>query len=354
MMLEAQHSDHAVPAPLEFAVEALSARGALVERDTAGAFAILPEPLAGELGLREEVRLEEAQCGFGSALLEQLTSAVRARPAIACATCRVGPGRAGQARALAEKLVPRNAVADVLDVSAGEGTYAAIWIAFEAEADDRHAGLVSVLIAADDGSQPDDVLFPLFDPSRGASHLEELRTFEPLSKTTLSCAAVRLRQEIERECGSFLEGVARRHRRDHERTYDYFRDLIAETQSPRRKLDPESIRAKVAHIDRERDAKLLDLRGRYAASITAKLAACVVLRMPESSARVRIRRRKESKELRLRVPSGARTSSMLACDACGSATARPAFCDDALHVLCEVCLPNAQGRPSCAACRQAR
>ncbi len=69
--------------------------------------------------------------------------------------------------------------------------------------------------------------------------------------------------------------------------------------------------------------------------------------------RFRVRRRKLEGELRLRLAPGANAVDQLPCAACTAATTHPVVCDDRLHVPRETCVPNAQGRPSCAACRSA-
>jgi hypothetical protein len=48
----------------------------------------------------------------------------------------------------------------------------------------------------------------------------------------------------------------------------------------------------------------------------------------------------------------ARAPDALACVACPSTARAPLLCDDALHVLCESCAPDATGRPRCRACRK--
>jgi hypothetical protein len=42
------------------------------------------------------------------------------------------------------------------------------------------------------------------------------------------------------------------------------------------------------------------------------------------------------------------------CAGCGGATDQPAACDDRLHMLCEACAPQVQGRLSCRACAPSR
>lgn len=351
--------------PLTFCAEALAVDGALVERGEGSLFAVMPPGLAARLGVGEEVRLAAAPdagapdaaapavtaCGFGTVFLEKALAAMRGDVAACWVQAEVERPRPQQARALAEKLAPRNAVMDLLEVSAAEGLHLGAWFAYEAEADDRVEGLVALVAALEDASEPDDPVATLLDPTRGRRHLRETPPGSPLPAAALAVLARRAERAIRQATVDFAEGVARRHDRDHGRTRDYFAELMAETRSPRRKVDPAAIAAKLEHLAREEESKLRDVHARYALTLSARLAALVVARVPEVVVRARIRRRKGERELRLRLPGGARTLSRLACAGCAAGTARPAFCDDALHVICEACAPSAQGRLACPACR---
>jgi hypothetical protein len=104
----------------------------------------------------------------------------------------------------------------------------------------------------------------------------------------------------------------------------------------------------------ERDARLRDVVLRYTARVEAAPVALVAARLPAVRVRVRARRRKAERELRVTLPAGAQALDLLGCDLCGASTARPALCDDRLHVACERCVPQAQGRFTCAACARGR
>lgn len=162
------------------------------------------------------------------------------------------------------------------------------------------------------------------------------------------------RQVHRQQVPPLLEALGRRKQRDHERIEAYFGELIDETRSPRRKTDPEAIARKVDHLLAERDTKLRDLDARYALRVRLHVAALVTTTMPALLARVRVKRRKDSRELTLRLPARAGALDTLTCEGCGEPTARPAFCDQKLHIVCEACVPAAQGRFDCPACRAPR
>jgi|CZKU01.1.fsa_nt_gi hypothetical protein len=350
-----------LPDPLGFAADALAAQGALVELTEESAWtSVLPPALARDLGLPETCTLVDGlaaqhedvvACGIGSPLLEKLGEQVRAQVAVASLSADLEPPRPAHARALAERLALRNAVFEVVDVAMVEALYLVSWIGWSAEADDRYEGSFALAVHADDGAEPDPSLVSLADPTRASSRLGPA----PLPAAgAIDAAAGRLVQRA----ASYAQlavlparaAVARRLARDHRRIEDYFSALIRDARAPKRRIDPAAMATKMAHLTAERDAKLRDLGERYAMRVTLVPLALVSLCVPAVQVRLRVRRRKREGHVVVRLPSGAASLDRLACEGCAAVTARPALCDDRLHVLCESCVPQAQGRPDCAAC----
>lgn len=351
-------------APLDFVVHALEAEGALVERGEGQesgdgrALAVLPPPAAARLGLPEECRLAlspasagEVGCGLGAPLLERLVAEARARAPVTAVRLDVDPPRPAHARALAERFALRNGLADVLQISPGTAVYAAASVAYVVEADDRREGLVRV-VTAPDGGEPDEALAEMLDlawpaavivPGPQGAALDRAARVEPW----IAARAVAAVAEATRP---LCADVARRHERDHERIAAYFADLAAEARAPRRRADAAAVAAKVAHLAAERDAKLRDLAARFAVRISCALAALVVAEVPSALISMRLRRRKASREIALWAPAVAGAVDRLACEGCGRPTGRPAACDREMHLLCEGCAPQAQGRIACRAC----
>lgn len=349
----------AVIDPLGFALEALAARGALVEQAPDGAMALLPADAARHLGLAEEVRLGldldapgVVPCGLGTPLLERLVGHARARTPVATVHLDLDAPRMPQARAAAERFVVRNGLADLVDATPGESTYVAAAIAWVAEADDRWEGAFTVVAEARDGGAPDEEFAALLDPA----HVLARRS--PATVTIPPSAA----QWIARRAAStaratvmeIRDSVARRQARDHARIVEYYAALIAEARTPRRTTAPEAIAAKLGQLVAEREAKVRDLATRYSVRVSLAPAAVVCATVRAVNLRFHLRRRKAERELSLRLPAGARALDRIACEGCPTTTARPALCDERLHVLCEECLPSAQGRPRCPACAHAR
>ncbi|MFT3771855.1 MAG: SNF2-related protein [Minicystis sp.] len=346
-----------IPEPLGFVLAALEAEGALCERhaEDARATAILPADVARRLALPEDATLAieaggrgEVPCGLGSTLLETLVAEARARCPAASLRLDAEPPRPAHARALAGRFVLRNGLADVEQLTVGTARYASAYAAYTVESDDRREGLVRV-VTGEDGAEPDDAVASRLDPAWPDAALLPAAPVSAVAEAT-RWIAIRAGQAVRAAVAPLCADVARRQGRDHDRIADYFAALIAEARAPRRKVEPKALEAKVAHLVAERDKKLRDLGERYAVRITATLAAVVWAELPALNVAVKLRRRKLSRSIVLRVPAFAHAVDRLACEGCGAATAKPAACDERLHLLCEVCVPNAQGRFACPAC----
>jgi hypothetical protein len=349
-----------IPDPLAFASDALAARGALVEASGDGCVAVLPHALSRELGIPESCTLapvpgdaapDSVLCALGSPLLERLSELARAGvPYTALASSAQTP-RVGHARSLAERFVLRNGVFEVSGTDVVETGYLVAWFAWRAEADDRYDGMFAISIHCADGSEPDSSFATLADLTRGGNGLT-LGLLPPpkpsgrILDLLVRRAASATRAAIAPACAA----VARRHERDHRRIEDYFAALARDASAPRRRIEPAAIEQKVSHLVAERDAKLRDLGDRYALRVSIEPIALVALTVPVIRVRLDIRRRKRQSELALHLPATASGLDRLTCAGCGGSTARPALCDDALHTLCEQCVPQAQGRPECRAC----
>jgi hypothetical protein len=349
-----------IPDPLTFASDALAARGALVEVVDDGCLAIIPPALSRELGVPETCTFaadlgcapqDAVSCAIGSPLLDRLGEAVRASvPFAALATAAEAP-RAGQARSLAERFTLRNAIFDVTAARVTDTHYLIAWFAWRAEADDRYDGIFALALHAGDGSEPESALSSLVDPTGTARGLT-LGLLPPPAPSgeIVEIMARRATSAARVAITTASAAVARRHARDYRRIDEYFAALARDARAPKRRVEPAAIEQKIGHLARERDVKLHDLAERYALRVSLEPVALVALTVPAVCVQLRVRRRKREGELVLRLPAMAASLDRLTCAACGGSTARPAVCDDALHVLCEECVPQAQGRPECRAC----
>jgi len=353
--------DHAALDPLGFVADELAARGALVERGEHGALAVLPDKLARSLDLPEICALADAAspasvgCGLGSPLLDRLVSEVRASVPVASVTWLSDAPRLASAERLADRIVVRNGVADVLGVAHASATYLAGVFAWTAEADDRYQGMTMAVVNATTAGEPDPASVAAFagviagDDDR-VTPARDARGATGGARTLAARSALAIGPRLD-EVGA---AVARRRDRERSRIDEYFASLITEAQRPRRQVARGAIEARVAALAAEHAAKLRDLTARYTVRVRVEPVALAAIAARVAEIRIRLRRRKGERELVLHVPPHARLPDALACAACAGSTRAPLLCDDALHVLCETCAPDTAGRPRCPACRPAR
>lgn len=355
--------DHGVLDPLGFVADELAVRGALIERDDETAVAVLPVELAGRLSLPESVVLSHAvserhvSCGLGSPLLDRLVSEVRATIPVASVTWQADPPRVALAERLADRVIVRNGVADLLGVSHASATYLAGVFAWTAEADDRYQGLAMILAHAGTGGEPDATsIAAMAALIAGDDELvtdnRDARGAIAGAGTIAKRAALAIGPRLD-EVGVAV-AVARRRDRERGRIDEYFTSLIGEAKRPRRQVARDAIEARVAALHAEHAAKLRDLASRYTLRVRIDAVGLAAIATRVAEIRIRLRRRKGERELLVHVPPGARMPDAIACAGCPGTTRSPVLCDDALHVLCETCVPDANGRPRCPACRPRR
>lgn len=103
-------------------------------------------------------------------------------------------------------------------------------------------------------------------------------------------------------------------------------------------------------LSADRAAKLEALSARFVLRIELVPIALRLLEVPSGFVALTLRRRKATRHLELEYDAATRQLVAPRCDGCQGSAARPAVCDDALHLLCETCAPRSEGRVACAAC----
>jgi hypothetical protein len=347
--------------PLGFVADELAARGALIERGDDGALAVLPPALARGLDLPETCGLagtagpQAVGCGLGSSLLDRLVSEVRASVPVASVTWLADPPRLANGERLAERIVVRNGVAELLGVAHASASYLVGVFSWTAEADDRYQGMTMAVVNAATAAEPDPASLAAIaaiiagDDDRVAE-ARDARGAVGGARTLAARSALTIGPRLDEVAAA----VARRRDRERSRIDEYFASLISEARRPRRQVTRGAIDARVAALRAEHQAKLRDLTARYAVRVRVDPVALAAVAMRVAELRIRLRRRKGERELALHVPPHARLPDALACVACSGTTRAPLLCDDALHLLCETCAPDTGGRPRCPACRHGR
>jgi hypothetical protein len=348
-----------VNTPMSFVEAWCAHQGAVVEPLAEGVEILQPTELATGLGLPEHARYSEQPgsgsvwVGYGSPVLEKFLQAATREVPWAALTLEPHTGpREAAGRKAAEHFSLRNAVHTVEEVRVETAARLVAYIRYSLFADDRRDGLVEEAV-----SSRLRVSVPGFWGAAQASGRLHPYTAPPSGDVlvkAVSAALVRGEAQARALARGFLEGFARRQERDLRRMEEYFQGLRAELdkRSRRAKVAPEDRALKAAAIDREREAKLQELRERSQVRLEAALAAAVWVEAPVAGVVLRARRRKAERALGLEYDFATHRLLVPACEACGLDAPLPALCDERLHVICAQCVPRAEGRWQCPACRR--
>jgi hypothetical protein len=347
-----------VNTPLSF-VEAWCARhGAVVEPRAEGVEILQPPEIVTALGLPEHARYgeqpgaESVWVGYGSPVLDQLLqAATREVPWVALVFEPYAAPREAAARKAAERFSLRNAVHMLEEVRVEAAARLVAYVRYSLLADDRRDGLVEEAVSVSqrvsvpgfwEAARASGRLYPAAAPPAGEGLAE-----------AVGAALVRGEAQARAQARGYLEGFARRQERDLRRIEEYFQGLRAELnkRSLRAKVTPEDRALKAAAIDRERTAKLQELRERGQVRLETALAAAVWVEAPVAGVVLRTRRRKAERTMRLEYDFATHHLLDPACESCGLDAPLPALCDERLHVICARCVPRAEGRWECPACR---
>jgi hypothetical protein len=340
-----------------FASRLLEREGALVEVQDGAVEALLPEGLGERLGLpahallAQDERAGAQRLAYGSELLEKLLSLATPRLVAASARLCGVAARPDAARAAAQGFVLRNGLCTASAVHPHEGLRLCVHAACVLHGDERREGLVSACVSPGRGLVAGfEADLPALEPSAIAPLSLPLAT-RAAGQALAACA-----MKAQALAGPFRESMQRRHQRDRERLEGYFADLSAELarRATGGRVDPAAAEASRQALAKDRAAKLEALAARSILRIEVRAIAALLVSSPAFLVGMELRRRKGAREIELEFDCATRRLVAPPCEACGGPAPRPAVCDDALHLLCEVCAPRPQGRIACGACRNPR
>jgi len=177
--------------------------------------------------------------------------------------------------------------------------------------------------------------------------------------TLFLVACDRTLQQVDEILSEFKETVTRHHVRDIRRIETYFQDLSNEMEAEirRRQLkgaDLEIRRDKISQLASEKSRKLSALKDKYMLRLTLRPLTLLLARIPVRRCDILVKRRKGQRRLSFVYNLLSREFDPMACEACGADTYTLGFCDDALHVLCGVCLSVYTDRKKCPRCQGKR
>jgi hypothetical protein len=352
--------------PLSLVTNYLAERGAVVEPAGDEVEVLAPEELAAELGLPGEHSVLAAEerdgavvhVGFGTPLLERVTDRVCQDFVIATVRpdfdLRLPPTRE---RALREVEI-LNGVPKVFDEADMWGWSWLVTFRYVVDMDERLEGMLTVGVTEQGAALPG-LLDAWGDDTNCRDEPDRMATQAALAAAPLMTArATRAAVEhLEARLGPGIGRARRRLGKERARIERYFTDLIADQERAmqRRNLSARTLevrREKIMATRAEQSAKLAALNEKYALRLEIRPVAALAIRAPARACTLRVKRRKQEVDIKLRFNGLARAFEPLICQACGASTHAVGVCDARHHLLCKACLDKSggAGRRDCPAC----
>jgi hypothetical protein len=354
----------------DFVTHLMECEGALVERiDPLGIEFVVPERLGALLGLPEQGRLgfgwqvpENAQrVSFESDWLDRLGAVLGQRGRVLRNTLNVQcPPPAFPERLVERSLGLQNAVFRVLRVLPTWTSYRLLTFRYSALSDEKRDGIAVLAFNLSNGSPVDDVLDPLLTAvasqerapewEEASSQLPAFLPAERLAQLGTRGLSLRIRSRL----APFLASLQRRLDRDLAQVSDYYNGLSRESQSGSRKLplEPERERLRLDAIAREHEAKVADLRQKYALKIAVEWVQTLELSLPVHRVELLLKRRKGERPFHLDWNPVARRLERPLCEATFTVESGRIMCDGALHLVSLAAHAGCQQchKPYCRAC----
>jgi hypothetical protein len=340
----------------DFACKLIELEGGAADPFAGELVALLPSALGANWQVPEELTLSEHpdathRLAYGTELLDRMIATAVSRLSVARVRQELPAPRESTVRSAASHFSLRNGVVEARSLRVGLQSRVELHAAATLQGDEQRELIVAAAISP-------------FSNTEVAGYLDAATTdaCEPgaelanLSDDTLQAALAACARIAESDAAAFRDGMTRRFERDRGRIEGYFEDLTRELQkrAARGKQDPAAIEAKHAALSADRSAKLEALAARFVLRIAVEPIALRIHDLSGAFISLLLRRRKASRVLELEYDGSTRRIVPPPCDSCGLGAPRPAACDDALHLLCEVCAPRSEGRLACRACTNAR
>jgi hypothetical protein len=366
-----------------FAAELFAREGALVEPiDPEGLEVLAPPslqhavdlPELSRLGFGAEVPAGAQRCGLDSDWMERLAAVLAERGRWARRVLdAANPPPGDPERILAHGLQLVNATYRFSALEPAWTRYLILSFRYTALCDEKREGILRLGLNLSSGATLDDLmdrLWPRLAEADGAAPAtppadaelpalwERRRLLEVLERT--------LKPQVRRRLVRFLEGMRRRLERDQGRLHGYYGGLRAEALarlaalpgngdlSARQAAAAERERLRLDAIAREHQAKLNDLRHKFAMTVTVQWSQTLELVMPVHRFEIVVRRRKRERLVTLDWNPLARGLEPAPCEYSHTVERPRLVCDEALHLVhptahaaCGGC-----GKPYCRACHR--
>lgn len=353
----------------DFAARLLEHEGVLVEHiEPEGLELLAPAPVTEVLQLPELARLgfgmelpaHAERVGLESDWLERFGHLLGERGQRARVTLPVALPQLTNAERVVEHTVNlQNAVYRVVGVTPAWTRYLVMLFRVTAFSGEQRAGVIKLGFNLANGSALDAVVDGLLSAALEMAGVKDAPVPAPASLPPLwrpaqlkSRVARALPERIAAHLAPFLKGMQRRLDRDLQRVQDYFDDLRAEARLRLQKqlaAEKESARdrLRLEAIAREYEAKVADLRQKYALRVDVAWSQTLEVVMPVQRVELLIRRRKGERRIALDWNPLTRKLDVPPCEYSYTQFPVRVVCDDRLHLI------SLKSLSPCASCDKA-
>ncbi|MEJ7710996.1 MAG: hypothetical protein WKF84_14310 [Pyrinomonadaceae bacterium] len=264
-------------------------------------------------------------------------------------------------RVVERGLVLQNAVYKIVSIESAWTRYLIGLFRYTAISDEKREGLIKMGVNLANGSVLDPFVDQLLAAVIGQTNGAEA-ALPSTAQLPPDWSASRFQTYIDRalpartrlHLAPFLNGMQRRLERDLARVFDYYNDLRRESLSKTQKpsAEPARERLRLEALAREYEAKVADLRQKYALRVEVEWSQCVDLVMPIQRINLLIKRRKGERRIALDWNPLTRKLDAPPCEWSFASDITRMICDEALHLVSPAAhTPCAHcGKPYCRAC----
>lgn len=349
----------------DFAARLLEHEGALVERvEPQGLEVMLPAHVqdvlhAAEierLGFAAELPVGAQRVSLESDWLERFGQLLNGRGRWGRRILRVPLSPLSNAERIVEHgIVLQNAVYRVTGVVPAWTRYLILLFRYAAVSDEKRDGIIKLGLNLRNGSAldgfVDELLTAAMEDVNGEDEPSSIAQLPPdwSAARLKNCVARALPPRVESQLSPFLAGMQRRLERDLARVHDYYNDLRTESLVRLQKQPSETARERlrVEATTREYQAKVADLRQKYALRVEVEWSQTLEVVMPVQRIELLIKRRKGERRVELDWNPLARKLDAPPCEWGYTPETTRVVCDDALHLV------SLRAHGPCASCDKA-
>jgi hypothetical protein len=338
-----------------FVCRFLETHGAVLEKNSKGFEALLPESLSGLLETPEYIRINKGSpdthpesrhaysINYGAHLLEKIVNAACTQvPLLACQLEFDYLKSAGFGRLINEQFSFFGSVGSMENTAKIKTEYLFLTCRYIAQSDEQKEGLVSLIFNLETGAFVPHMAHMLYSAVRDFKTEKKGGVWKDKQiKEIMEWVKKQMKESIAEEIGPFQESMTRRFRRDVANLEEYYAGLKEEMKKSleRPGLSDQLIKdrqEKIALLPDELARKKDDLFKKYSIKVKVELCSAMLISTPAIKILYKASIGRKRKNFSLIYNPVTKCIDPLVCQGCGRSATTIHF-GDRLHLLCPAC-----------------